>query len=141
MTGLNLEHFWGWLSGSLEYFGNQSKHFGNKSKFLAINQSFLALNQRFLQLIKKIFRQRFILFCYQSKAVKTQTISSGLLPIFTIIESITNVQIFSNGSIYVLYLSSVILKYCQNASVLKYCQNTHNPFVLEYCQCVQASCE
>ena len=26
-TGLNLEHFWGWLSGSLEYFGNKSKHF------------------------------------------------------------------------------------------------------------------
>ena len=118
-AGLNLEHFWGWLSGSLEYFGNQSKYFGNKSKFLAINQSFLALNQRFLQLIKKIFRQRFILFCYQSKAVKTQTISSGLLPIFTIIESLTNVQIFSTVSIYVLYLSSVILKYCQNASFLK----------------------
>ena len=34
----NLEHFWGWLSGLLEYFGNQSKHFGNKSKILAIIQ-------------------------------------------------------------------------------------------------------
>ena len=31
MAGLNLEHFWGWLSGSLEYFGN-------KSNIFAINQ-------------------------------------------------------------------------------------------------------
>ena len=37
-----------------------------------------------------------------------------------------------------MYLSSFISKYCQNASVLKYCQNTHNHFVPEYCQCVQA---
>ena len=38
IAGLNLEHFWGWLLGSLEYFGNQSKYFGNKSKFFAMNQ-------------------------------------------------------------------------------------------------------
>ena len=56
--GLNLEHFWGWLSGSVEYFGNQSKHFGNKSKFFgikifAINQEdLLAMIHSVLQPIK-----------------------------------------------------------------------------------------